>query len=83
MDNFDHIYANVPADQRERLRQFRQQYPVKTTSVNGLEWEYVSNHVGERVVLLLVGGLRVADAGFRAFMSLDADFRVIAPNTMA
>ena len=79
MDSFDQTYASVPAEQRERLRQFRQNHPVKKTNVDNMEWEYLVGGSGVQTVLLLVGGLRVADAGFRAMLELERDFRVIAP----
>src|SRR5690349_14573533 len=79
MSSFEQIYADAPAEQRERLQQFRQNHPIQKTSVNGVEWEYLTGGEGDEVVLLLVGGLRVADAGFRAMLELERDFCVITP----
>lgn len=79
MSSFEKTYVDVPAEQRERLQQFRQNHAPKTTNVNGVEWEYLTGGKGDEVVLLLVGGLRVADAGFRAMLELERDFCVITP----
>jgi pimeloyl-ACP methyl ester carboxylesterase len=80
MSTFEQIYTNVPVEQRERLRQFRQNHGVCSVSVDKVEWEYLVGGTNEKeVVLLLVGGLRVADAGFRAMLELERDFRVITP----
>jgi pimeloyl-ACP methyl ester carboxylesterase len=79
MDTFNHFYADVPEEQRERLRAFRASHPSHTTRVQSVAWEYLTGGSGAETVLLLVGGLRVADAGFRAMLELERDFRVIAP----
>jgi pimeloyl-ACP methyl ester carboxylesterase len=42
-------------------------------------WEYLDSGQGDAAVLLLVGGLRVADAAYRNIPELNAAFRVIAP----
>lgn len=79
MKPFDHFYDKVPNEQRERLRLFRENHPLHKTLVNSIAWEYLKGGTGDETVLLLVGGLRVADAGFRAILELERDFRVIAP----
>ncbi|MFN8372347.1 MAG: alpha/beta hydrolase [Anaerolineae bacterium] len=79
MDTFDRFYGAVPIEQRERLHQFRQQHPTHRAQVGELEWEYLTGGSGDEVILLLVGGLRVADAGFRSMTELERTFRVINP----
>lgn len=76
---FDEYYAAVPADQRERLRAFRAAHPPQQTSAGQVQWEYLTGGSGDQAVLLLVGGLRAADGGFRMTEELESDFRVIAP----
>jgi pimeloyl-ACP methyl ester carboxylesterase len=88
MRTFDEIYASVPAEQREELHQFRRTHPESTHVVNGVTWRYIASGAGDQVLLLLVGGLREADAAYRNIPLLEDDFRVIAPsypalNTMA
>lgn len=76
----EQFYADAPAEQVEALRQFRAAHPPKHLTVNGVEWEYLTGGLGDEVILLLVGGLRVADAGFRAIQELERDYTVIAPS---
>ena len=78
--SFDRYYVGVPADQREELRAFRQAHPLRHTTANGTRWEYLASGQGEQVILLLVGGLRAADAAFRSILRLEPDFRVITPS---
>ncbi|NWF70313.1 MAG: alpha/beta hydrolase [Chloroflexi bacterium] len=82
MLTFDDWYAAVPAEQRERLRAFRASHAPKTLTVGGAAWDYLVGGAPDarQTILLLVGGLRVADAGFRALLELESDFRVIAPS---
>lgn len=85
---FDDFYADVPAEQREALQQFRAAYPPTTLRVQGIDWQYITGGSGTETILWLVGGLRVADAAFRSIPLLAQSFRIIAPdfatvNTMA
>jgi pimeloyl-ACP methyl ester carboxylesterase len=83
---FGQVYADVPADQRERLARFRADNPPKFAFIDGVEWNYIDAGHGPRVVLLLVGGLRLADAAFRSIEALlepgdsGEAYRVIAPS---
>lgn len=88
MRSYDEIYADVPDDQREELRRFRETHPEKALTVDGHAWSYIDSGSSEETLLLLVGGLRMADAAYRNIPMLDDTFRVIAPsypaiNTMA
>ncbi len=76
---FDDYYADVPADQRERLRAFRAAHTPRHVQVGAVPWEYLAGGSGDQTVLLLVGGLRAADAGFRMASELERDFRVLVP----
>ena len=81
MRSFDEIYADVPPDQRDALRHFRDTHPEHTLDVNGVTWRYVvSGKPSAHPLLLLVGGLREADAAYANIAELDDDFRVIAPS---
>lgn len=86
--SFDNLYADVPVDQRKTFQAFRAEHPMKTTDVNGVMWEYMDSGSGDEVVLLLVGGLRKADAAWKSVPMMEDEFRVITPsyptlNTMA
>jgi pimeloyl-ACP methyl ester carboxylesterase len=72
-------YAGVPSEQVERLRGFRSEHPCKRIDVAGVEWRYISCGHGSEVLLLLTGGLRVAEAAFGYFRMFEDTYRVIAP----
>lgn len=76
---FESIYAEVPPEQRERLKTFRATHSGSHAVVNGVEWEYIACGQGETAILWLVGGLRVADAAYRSIPLLENYFRIIAP----
>lgn len=77
--SFDTIYANVPEKQRKNFVYFRQTHPPKYTHIDDTNWEYIDNLRGEDTILLLVGGLRVADAAWQSIPMLDEEFRVVTP----
>lgn len=72
-------YESVPEAQRRVLLEFRQRHPPRTDTINGLTWEYIDTGGDKPPLLVLVGGLRVADAAFQAITVLEKDFRIIAP----
>lgn len=62
-----------------RLLQFRVEHPFRQIDVAGVRWEILSCGRGEQVLLLLPGGLRVAETAF-AYVQLFEDVcRVIVP----
>ena len=78
--SFDEIYADVPADQRADLADFRAAHPPQHAQIDGMDWEYLVGGTGEETVLLLVGGLKVADAAYRSMPMLEDTFNVITPS---
>ncbi len=72
-------YEGVPQEQMERLLKFRSEHPCKHTNVAGVEWEYISCGNGTEMLLLLTGGLRVAEAAFGLIQMFEDAYRVIAP----
>lgn len=77
---FDQIYAHVPGHQREALLEFRRTHPPRTTTCHGVTWEYlVSGDKSKPPLLLLVGGLRVADAAYESIPMLSDEFYVVTP----
>ncbi len=79
MTDFDTFYANVPPEQRDLLRQFRQTHLSKQAVIKGTSWEYIACGQGADAILWLVGGLRVADAAYRSIPLMEDAFRIIAP----
>lgn len=74
-------YRQVNSKQRRALFDFRQHYPPHEAVVDGVAWEYIDTegHPDALPVLLLVGGLRVADASFQTTAPLAQLHRVIVP----
>jgi pimeloyl-ACP methyl ester carboxylesterase len=79
-NDFDSLYADVPRAQREEFQSFRRSHREKVVDANGIEWRYLDSGEGQETILLLVGGLRMADAGFNAILRLEKEFRVITPS---
>lgn len=80
MRSFNELYAQVPAEERDALREFRETHPEHTLTHNGTTWRYVVSGDHAEVLLLLVGGLREADAAHANITMLDDTFRVITPS---
>jgi len=76
---FDTIYQDVPEDQHNTLRDFRHTHPERIFHNENSDWRYILSGSGDEVVLLLVGGLRVADAAHRNIPMLEDGFRVLTP----
>jgi pimeloyl-ACP methyl ester carboxylesterase len=77
---FDKIYARVPAEQVERLKEFRFTHKRKHLIVDGAEWEYISCGRGEQALLLLPGGLAVGESAFPLITAFEKEYRIIAPS---
>jgi pimeloyl-ACP methyl ester carboxylesterase len=71
--------AGVAFWQMERLREFRIQHPIHRSTVTGEPWEYIACGEGEHALLLLTGGLRVAESAFGLIQMFEKSFRVVAP----
>lgn len=81
MRSFEEIYADVPAEQRDALRQFRADHPERAIDHDGTTWRYVVSGADDAPpLLLLVGGLREADAAHANIAALSDTFRVITPS---
>lgn len=75
-------YRNVPSKQRRALQDFRAHYPPQEVDLGGVTWEYIdtADHAETLPLLLLVGGLRMADASFQTTAPLSAHQRIIIPS---
>ncbi len=78
--SFNEIYNNVPSEQKNALKAFRQHYPLKTMQVNDTKWTYHTAGSGEKTILWLVGGLKKADAAYKSIPLLADSFQIIAPD---
>jgi pimeloyl-ACP methyl ester carboxylesterase len=72
-------YEGVPKQQVNHLLQFRSEHPCKHIDVAGVEWEFISSGNGTESLLVLPGGLRVAEAAFRLIQMFEDSYRVITP----
>ncbi len=77
--DFDKIYKNVPQEQKQELIRFRLMYPYKHHFVAGTHWNYLSSGQGEETLLLLPGGLRLAETTFKLITAFEDEYRVISP----
>ncbi|MBN1312439.1 MAG: alpha/beta hydrolase [Anaerolineae bacterium] len=79
--SFDPAYADVPAEQRERLKAFRAEHPAKSLDVDGKHWSYLTCGTGEKTLLFLAGAFLPADMWFYTIGELEKSFRILAPET--
>ena len=77
---FDEIYAGVPAEQVERLKEFRRLHPGKRLNFGGERWEYIICGRGEQTLLLLPGALSSGESTFPLITAFENEYRVIAPS---
>ena len=79
----DKYYRKVPKDQLDQLLRFRQDHPLKTASLNGIPWEYLtSGDPSMQPLLLMPGALSTAESSWRTFHLLEqlGRYRLICPN---
>ena len=78
--DFDTIYADVPDEQKNALKQFRETHPQKSLAVAGTNWTYHTAGKGVQTILWLVGGLKKADAAYNSIPLLADSYNIIAPD---
>ena len=61
------------------LQKFRASHPCKELKVGGVRWEYIACGQGSETLLLLNGGLRVAETAFAYVELFESHYRVITP----
>ena len=76
----DALYAKVPAEQVEKLKEFRRAHPVKRLLFGDTEWEYISCGRGEQTLLLLPGALSIGESTFPLITAFENEYRIIAPS---
>lgn len=69
----------VPQESLERMYKFRAEHPVKHINLAGVEWEYISCGHGTQTLLLLTGGLRLAETALGLIQLFEDAYRVITP----
>lgn len=67
------------ADWQADLDRFRAVCATERRAIDGHEWAYIQRGAGAQAVLILPGGLAVAETAFRYIQRLEARYRVLAP----
>ncbi len=76
----DRFYEKVPREQIDQLKNFRLTHRYKQLPVGSLTWDYISCGQGEQALLLLPGALSTGESTFSLIMSLENQYRIIAPS---
>jgi pimeloyl-ACP methyl ester carboxylesterase len=74
------FYANVPAEQFQRLLDFRARYPYQAAEIQGVPWRFIDSGGNGPVVFVLAGGTNIAETSFQSLEHLARRSRVIAPD---
>jgi len=77
---FDDLYANVPAEQVDRLKEFRRTHPPKQHMVGETTWEFIACGQGNETLLLLPGALSIGESTFPLINAFEDQYHVIAPS---
>ncbi len=75
----DNVHRGVPTEQMEHLVKFRANHPCKSINVGNVRWEYIVSGGGTKTLLLLPGGLRIAEHAFGYIELFENEYRVITP----
>jgi pimeloyl-ACP methyl ester carboxylesterase len=68
-----------PERQKGKLDAFRAGHSPKTIVIDGVQWEYIACGQGQSALLLLNGGLRIAETAFAYVELFESDCRVLVP----
>lgn len=75
----EHRLLYHAADWQADLERFRAVCATQHRIIDGHDWEYIQHGSGAPAVLILPGGLAVAETAFRYIQRLEARYRVLAP----
>ena len=81
MTTFDEIYARVPVEQREILREFRASHAYKDVDVAGTRWRYIACGQGDQALLFIPGGFLAADMWFHSILAFEKEYRIVVPDS--
>jgi pimeloyl-ACP methyl ester carboxylesterase len=78
----DKYYRKVPPEVRENFMRFRQEHPVTQREIDGIPWEYIrSGDPSGQPLMLLPGGLGIAESGWRMISRLDhKKYSILSPS---
>jgi pimeloyl-ACP methyl ester carboxylesterase len=66
-------------DSMEQLRKFRAAHPCRYLTIGGIRWEYIASGGGAKTLLLLPGGMRIAESAFGYIELFEGKYRVLTP----
>ncbi len=75
----EHAMLHHANDWQADLDRFRAVCTTQRRVIDGHEWAYIQRGSGAQTVLILPGGLAVAETAFRYIQRLEARYRVLAP----
>jgi pimeloyl-ACP methyl ester carboxylesterase len=75
----EYMLPHNATDWQADLDRFRTVCPTQHRVIDGHEWAYIQRGSGAQAVLILPGGLAVAETAFRYVQRLEARYRVLAP----
>ena len=79
--DFDRIYKDVPAEQKQMLLDFRASHPYKEMAIHGTAWRYLSCGQGDKALLFVPGGFLAADMYFHTVLALEKTYLIIVPDS--
>ncbi len=75
------LYKDVPAEQIEKLREFRATQTCKEVTIRGADWRYLDTGRGSTTLLIPPGALGTAESSWQTIRHLaERGYRVIAPS---
>src|ERR671937_706415 len=75
----ENIVLYDDTDWQAELDRFRAVCATQQRLIDGHAWAYIQRGSGAQAVLILPGGLAVAETAFRYIQRLEARYRVLAP----
>ncbi|HEY69781.1 MAG TPA: alpha/beta hydrolase [Anaerolineae bacterium] len=74
------LYDQVPEESLQRLRAFRQRYPMQTMTIGGRTWRFIDTREGESALFIPAGGTTIAEVSFASLSHFAQRYRVISPD---
>ena len=79
MSRFEKIYKNVPGNQKEWLKNFREMHHYHHLNVGDINWKYIKCGMGKEVIVILPGSIRSAEVWAKLISYLETGYRIITP----
>lgn len=76
---FARVFSEIPQELKNQILQFRETHTPKSISIGEYSWRYLDCGIGEQTLVMVPGGLRRPDIGWKLTEQLENDYRIIAP----